>query len=38
MTAGRLSRELWWWTNQEFLSVDTIPPWLSVLIYLRDEQ
>jgi hypothetical protein len=37
MTAGRLFRELWW-TNQEFLSADAIPPWLSVLIYLGDEQ
>jgi hypothetical protein len=25
MTAGRIYRELWW-TNQEFLQVDIIPP------------
>jgi hypothetical protein len=32
MTAGRFARELWW-TNQEFSSVDIIPPWFSMLIY-----
>jgi hypothetical protein len=37
-SADRISRELWW-TNQEFSSVDIIPPWLSMLIYkLGDEQ
>jgi hypothetical protein len=34
----RISRELWW-TNEEFFSVDIIPPWLSMSIYhLGDEQ
>jgi hypothetical protein len=28
MTTGRIYRELWW-TNEEFSSVDIIPPWLS---------
>jgi hypothetical protein len=38
MTAGMVSRELWW-TNQEFSPVDIIPPWISMLIYhLWDEQ
>jgi len=32
MTAGRIARELWW-TNQEFIYVDIIPPWFSMLIY-----
>jgi hypothetical protein len=31
MTAGRITGELWW-TNQEFYSVDIIPPWPSVLV------
>jgi hypothetical protein len=38
MTAGRLARELWW-MNQEYSSVNIIPPWFSMLMYqLGDEQ
>jgi hypothetical protein len=37
MTAGRVARDFWW-TNQEFSSVDIIPSWFSMLIYhLGDE-
>jgi hypothetical protein len=37
-SAGRIARELWW-MNQEFSSVDIIPPWFSMLTYhLRDNQ
>jgi hypothetical protein len=38
MTAGKISRELWWMT-QEFSPVNIIiPPWLSIFIYhLGDE-
>jgi hypothetical protein len=32
MTAGMIARVLWW-TNQEFPSVDIIPPWFSVLMF-----
>jgi hypothetical protein len=32
MSAGRISRELWW-MNQEFFPVDIILPWFSMLIY-----
>jgi hypothetical protein len=36
MTAGRLTRELWY-TSQEFFSIDIIPPWFFILTYhLRD--
>jgi hypothetical protein len=36
-SACRISREFWW-TNQEFSSVD-IPPWFSMPMYhLGDEQ
>jgi hypothetical protein len=31
-SAGRIARELCW-TNQEFSTVDIIPPWFSMLIY-----
>jgi hypothetical protein len=31
MTAGRISRELWW-ANQDFSSVSIIPPWFSILM------
>jgi hypothetical protein len=37
-SAGRIVRDLWW-MDQEFSSVDFIPPWFSMLIYhLEDEQ
>jgi hypothetical protein len=37
-SACRIFKELWW-INQEFSSVDIIPPWFSMLIYhLGDEQ
>jgi hypothetical protein len=38
-SAGKIDRELWW-TNQEFFSVDGIPPMFSMLMYyyLQDEQ
>jgi hypothetical protein len=29
-SAGMIYRELWW-TNQEFFTVDVIPPWCSLL-------
>jgi hypothetical protein len=32
MTAGKIARELFW-TNQEFSSVDIIPPLFFTLIY-----
>jgi hypothetical protein len=32
MTTDRISRELWW-TSQDISSVDFIQPWLSMLIY-----
>jgi hypothetical protein len=36
-SAGRISREFWW-TNQEFSSVD-IPPWFFMPMYhLGDQQ
>jgi hypothetical protein len=31
-SAGRISRELWL-KNQEFSTVDIIPPWFSMLLY-----
>jgi hypothetical protein len=38
MTAGRITRELWW-MNQEGFFVDIIQPWFSMPIYhLGDEQ
>jgi hypothetical protein len=38
MTAGRTATEFWW-TNQEFPSVNVIPPWFFLLLYhLEDEQ
>jgi hypothetical protein len=37
-SAGKIDRELWW-TNQEFFSVDGIPPMFSMSMhYLQDEQ
>jgi hypothetical protein len=32
ISAGRISRELWW-TNQEFSAVDISPPRFSILVY-----
>jgi hypothetical protein len=32
-TAGRIAREFWW-TNQEFSSVDIILPWFSMPTYI----
>jgi hypothetical protein len=38
MTADRISREVWW-RDQEFSSVDIIPPSFFMLMYhLGDEQ
>jgi hypothetical protein len=37
-SAGRIARELWW-MNQEFSSVNFMPPWFSMLMYHPgDEQ
>jgi hypothetical protein len=32
MTAGRIARELWW-LNQDFSTVDVIPPWFFMFMY-----
>jgi hypothetical protein len=37
MTADGIVRELWW-TIQEFSSVDIIPPWFSILIFLLEDE
>jgi hypothetical protein len=38
VTAGKIEREIWW-INQEFSSVDIIPPWFSMLkCHLEEEQ
>jgi hypothetical protein len=37
MTAGEIARELWW-TNHEFSPVDSIPPWISILIFHRKDE
>jgi hypothetical protein len=37
MTAGRISREVWW-KNREYFAVDIIPSWFSMPVYHQGDE